>query len=141
MKKEEDSDAIEEEENPRPVSKSKKPKTSGDGGSTRGRLLSSDKASSSRKAKSQPAKLARENLSEEQKRTNHILSEQRRRNLIKQGFDDMCAIVPELRGGGFSKSAILLQAADWLDDMIHGNEILSRQLDELKSMGGIIIPQ
>jgi hypothetical protein len=141
MKKEEDSDGIDEEENPRPVSKSKKPKTSGDGGSRRGRLLSSDRASSSRKAKSQPAKLARENLSEEQKRTNHILSEQRRRNLIKQGFDDMCSIVPELRGGGFSKSAILLQAADWLDDMIHGNEILSKQLAELKSMGGIIIPE
>ena len=83
----------------------------------------------------------RENLTEEQKRTNHIISEQKRRNLIKQGFDELCSLVPELRGGGFSKSAMLLQAADWLEDMMHGNEILKTQLSDLKSMNGIIIPR
>ncbi|KAG5289222.1 HLH transcription factor [Histoplasma ohiense] len=74
----------------------------------------------------------RENLTEEQKRTNHILSEQKRRNLIKQGFDDLCALVPELHGGGFSKSTMLIQAAEWLEDLLHGNELLRNQLDELK---------
>ncbi|KAL4910106.1 hypothetical protein BDW74DRAFT_48321 [Aspergillus multicolor] len=71
----------------------------------------------------------RENLTEEQKRSNHIHSEQKRRNLIKQGFDDLCTLVPGLRGGGFSKSAVLTQAADWLEDIITGNEQLKKQLD------------
>lgn len=82
------------------------------------------------------AKPARENLTEEQKRANHILSEQKRRNLIKQGFDDLCALVPELHGGGFSKSAMLAQAADWLDDILRGNEILKAQLAELNARNG-----
>lgn len=69
----------------------------------------------------------RENLSEAQKRNNHIISEQKRRTLIKVGFEDMCNIVPDLRVGGYSKSAMLSQAADWLEDMLRGNE-------ELKSM-------
>ncbi|KAK2758346.1 hypothetical protein FQN54_004194 [Arachnomyces sp. PD_36] len=81
-------------------------------------------------------KPTRENLSEEQKRTNHILSEQKRRNLIKQGFDDLCALVPELHGGGFSKSAMLTQAADWLEDILRGNEILKAQLADLNARNG-----
>lgn len=89
----------------------------------------------------QGIKPVRENLTEEQKRTNHILSEQKRRTVIKQGFDELCSLVPELRGGGFSKSAMLLQAAEWLEDILHGNEILKTRLSELKSMNGIIIPR
>ncbi|KAG8205070.1 HLH transcription factor [Trichophyton interdigitale] len=98
---------------------------------------------SSRKSKgSSPAgngttiKPVRENLSEEQKRTNHILSEQKRRNLIKQGFDDLCSLVPELRGGGYSKSTMLTQAGDWLADLLAGNELLKAQLADLKARGG-----
>lgn len=74
------------------------------------------------------SKAARENLTEEQKRTNHILSEQKRRNLIKQGFDDLCALVPELHGGGFSKSTMLVQAAEWLQELLRGNGVLKEQL-------------
>ncbi|KZF20006.1 hypothetical protein L228DRAFT_250426 [Xylona heveae TC161] len=77
-------------------------------------------------------KQPRENLSEEQKRSNHILSEQKRRNLIKQGFEDLCELVPELNGGGFSKSAMLVQAADWLENMLKGNEMLKSQLTALE---------
>lgn len=87
------------------------------------------------------SKAPRENLSEEQKRTNHILSEQKRRNLIKQGFDDLCILVPGLRGGGFSKSAMLTQAADWLDDVLRGNEILKSQLADMESINGLVMPR
>ncbi|KAE8352678.1 putative HLH transcription factor [Aspergillus coremiiformis] len=89
----------------------------------------------------QGAKPARENLTEEQKRNNHILSEQKRRNLIRQGFDDLCMLVPGLKGGGFSKSAMLTQAADWLEDILHGNEILRAQLADLKAMNGLVMPR
>lgn len=86
-------------------------------------------------------KAARENLTEEQKRTNHILSEQKRRNLIKTGFDDLCSLVPELRGGGFSKSAVLLQAADYLDEVLKGNNELRQQLNQLRAGNGFLIPR
>ncbi|KAJ5525635.1 hypothetical protein N7494_012285 [Penicillium frequentans] len=87
------------------------------------------------------SKNARENLSEEQKRTNHILSEQKRRNLIRQGFDDLCSLVPGLRGGGFSKSAMLTQAADWLEEIMRGNEILQSQLADMKGINGLVMPR
>ncbi|KAG7118080.1 hypothetical protein HYQ45_015581 [Verticillium longisporum] len=74
----------------------------------------------------------RENLSEAQKRENHIRSEQKRRTLIKEGFDDLCELVPGLKGGGFSKSTMLTMAADWLEDMLQGNAKLTAQLDKLE---------
>ncbi|GAD94560.1 hypothetical protein PVAR5_3187 [Paecilomyces variotii No. 5] len=117
-------------------SRTKKAKTSSN---EKARRSSSD--AGSRKGKQGLSKNARENLTEEQKRTNHILSEQKRRNLIKQGFDELCSLVPELRGGGFSKSAMLMQAADWLQDMLHGNEILKAQLADMKTVDGIRIPR
>ena len=92
------------------------------------RSAASDSLSKRRKSDSAEPKSNRENLTEEQKRSNHILSEQKRRNLIKQGFDDLCTLVPELKGGGFSKSAMLIQAADWIEDVISGNELLKAQL-------------
>ncbi|KAB5528160.1 BHLH family transcription factor [Coniochaeta sp. 2T2.1] len=78
------------------------------------------------------AKSARENLSEEQKRENHIKSEQKRRTLIKQGFIDMEALVPGMKGGGFSKATMLTMATEWLENMMKGNEELREQL---RSMG------
>ncbi|EKV04025.1 HLH transcription factor, putative [Penicillium digitatum] len=105
----------------------------------KGRRVSTDMY---RKARLQPgSKAARENLTEEQKRTNHILSEQKRRNLIRQGFEDLCTLVPALRGGGFSKSAMLTGAADWLEDLLHGNDILQSQLHELKGINGMVMPR
>lgn len=79
------------------------------------------------------AKAIRENLTEDQKRENHIKSEQKRRTLIREGFEDLGELVPGLRGGGFSKSAVLIMSADWLEELIQGNEALRQQLAQ---MGG-----
>ncbi|GKT46941.1 uncharacterized protein ColSpa_07122 [Colletotrichum spaethianum] len=73
------------------------------------------------------AKPPRENLTEAQKRENHIKSEQKRRTLIKEGFDDLCELVPGLKGGGFSKSTMLTMAAEWLEDIMKGNDELRAQ--------------
>ncbi|TPX09543.1 uncharacterized protein E0L32_009286 [Thyridium curvatum] len=75
------------------------------------------------------AKQPRENLTEEQKRENHIKSEQKRRTLIRDGFKDMCDIVPGLKEGGFSKSTMLTMAGDWLDELLAGNKSLRAQLE------------
>ncbi|RGP64154.1 bhlh family transcription factor [Fusarium sporotrichioides] len=85
-----------------------------------------------RKSAANAAKLSRENLSEEQKRENHIKSEQKRRTLIKEGFDDLCELVPGLRGGGFSKSTMLAMAAEWLEDLLKGNKALEAQIATLE---------
>ncbi|KAI1189583.1 hypothetical protein F5B17DRAFT_187950 [Nemania serpens] len=74
-------------------------------------------------APSQP-KPQRENLTEEQKRENHIKSEQKRRGAIKEGFDDLTFIVPNLQNGGYSKSNVLNMAGDWLEMLIKGNQTL-----------------
>jgi hypothetical protein len=81
---------------------------------------------------SSATKPARENLTEDQKRENHIKSEQKRRTLIKEGFDDLNELVPDLRGGGHSKSVVLVMAADWLEDLIEGNKVLRARLQELE---------
>ncbi|KAL4867717.1 hypothetical protein BDV12DRAFT_170950 [Aspergillus spectabilis] len=104
-----------------------------------GRRLSNDAIRKSRA--SQSSKPARENLTEEQKRSNHILSEQKRRNLIRKGFDDLCILVPGLKGGGFSKSAMLTQAADWLEVILRDNDNLRTQLADLKARNsGLVMP-
>ena len=86
-----------------------------------------------KRRKSSPiaGKSGRENLSEEQKRSNHIQSEQKRRNLIKQGFEDINTMVPELRPGGFSKSNMLFEAAKFMRNLRDGNEELRAQMESL----------
>ncbi|KAH9875108.1 hypothetical protein J1614_004596 [Plenodomus biglobosus] len=74
-----------------------------------------------KRASAAAQKLQRENLTEEQKRSNHILSEQKRRNLIKRGFDDLHDLVPEIRNGGLSKSSVLTEAGNFLEKLIQDN--------------------
>lgn len=78
-------------------------------------------------------KAPRENLTEEQKRSNHIQSEQKRRNLIKQGFDELHVLVPELRAGGLSKSMVLTEAANYLDQLIAANNAMRQRGGMMKN--------
>ncbi|EON68015.1 hypothetical protein W97_07162 [Coniosporium apollinis CBS 100218] len=88
-------------------------------------------ASASASAAAAPAsKPARENLTEEQKRQNHILSEQKRRNLIRKGFEKLNELVPELRENCPSKSQVLDLTAGFLDRLIQGNGELRGVLGE-----------
>ncbi|KAK8086894.1 hypothetical protein PG994_001868 [Apiospora phragmitis] len=87
--------------------------------------LADDTPGKRRKSNTNGAKPPRENLSEEQKRSNHIRSEQKRRTLIKEGFDDLQEIVPNLKNGGYSKSAMLQLAGEWLDEILKENELYS----------------
>lgn len=77
-------------------------------------------------------KAGRENLTEDQKRENHIKSEQKRRQQIKEGFEDLHELVPALRAGGFSKSAVLTMAADWLEELLQGNAELRQKIANIK---------
>jgi hypothetical protein len=122
--------------------------TAGAGGDNNFSPKSARKARSSRKAepsmrmakKNKPSGSSstngqkRDNLTEAQKRENHIHSEQKRRNLIRQGFEDLCSLVPELSSGGYSKSAVLVHAANYLDDLKKGNARLGLYLQQLQQV-------
>ncbi|ATY66660.1 Helix-loop-helix DNA-binding [Cordyceps militaris] len=118
-----DNDDDDESSAPSSFKKSKSPH-----GSSNGLPSPPAESSSSRRRKSGLGKGPRENLSEQQKRSNHIRSEQKRRTLIKEGFDDLCELVPGLKGGGFSKSTMLTMSAEWLEQLLQGNQTLSAQL-------------
>ncbi|PVH80833.1 hypothetical protein DL98DRAFT_417878 [Cadophora sp. DSE1049] len=124
-------DADEEEELTAVASKSTKKRKPGKKGSIESPAPESE-SNKRRKSTAAAAAKARENLTEDQKRENHIKSEQKRRTLIREGFEDLGELVPGLRGGGFSKSAVLIMAADWLEDLIKGNEDLQRRLDQME---------
>lgn len=49
----------------------------------------------------------RPRLSEQEKKNNHIASEQKRRMAIREGFDRLTEIVPGLEGQGRSESIVL----------------------------------
>ncbi|KAL1305094.1 hypothetical protein AAFC00_002027 [Neodothiora populina] len=69
------------------------------------------------------AAAARKNLTEEQKRENHIKSEQKRRNIIKDGYKNLNDLVPNLKQGGFSKSATLTETVRELETLQAANEV------------------
>jgi hypothetical protein len=78
-----------------------------------------------------PKNASRQNLTEEEKKMNHIRSEQKRRNQIKEGFADLTTMMPDSSAGA-SKCAILSQAVDWLSGLIEGNEQLRAQLETMQ---------
>lgn len=79
-----------------------------------------------------PGRPTRENLTEQQKKDNHIRSEKKRRDLITQGFIDLGRLVPELRHGGLSKSNMLTEAAEFLQGLKRGNDALRRKIADIE---------
>ncbi|KAI9340147.1 Myc-type, basic helix-loop-helix domain-containing protein, partial [Zopfochytrium polystomum] len=77
----------------------------------------------------------KELLTEEEKRTNHILSEQRRRNVIRNGFQTLAELVPSLgvgTGMGKSKSVILTRTAEYIRTIEEQNRRLQETLSGLE---------
>ncbi|KFA50260.1 hypothetical protein S40293_03364 [Stachybotrys chartarum IBT 40293] len=73
-------------------------------------------------------KSQRETLTEDQRRTNHINSEKKRRGTIQGGYAALEEHVPGLDNPAFSKAGKLCHAADWLYSMFDANELLEAQL-------------
>jgi hypothetical protein len=68
---------------------------------------SSDEYNKSKKSNASSKKMTHELLSEDQKRANHIASEQKRRANIRVGFEKLVDIVPTLSSGHRSEALIL----------------------------------
>lgn len=101
----------------------------------RASIPASSSATTAASAAAPASKPARENLTEEQKRQNHILSEQKRRNLIRKGFEKLNELVPELRENCPSKSQVLDLTAGFLERLIKGNGELRGVLGEQLERG------
>ncbi|KAK4122610.1 hypothetical protein N657DRAFT_469576 [Parathielavia appendiculata] len=80
--------------------------------------------------KSSQAKPPREPLNEDQKRENHIRSEQKRRGIISRGYDMLYELVPVLREGRTHKAHALQCAADFIESLAAGNQRLRELLAE-----------
>lgn len=94
-------------------------------------------ASTRRKSSDPVARPRRENLTEDQKRMNHISSEKRRRDLIKTQFTEMCSLVPKLAEGvhagttsNSSKATVLQIVYEYIVFMIEQNKQLRQFLAE-----------
>jgi hypothetical protein len=92
-----------------------------------------------RKRQESEVEVKRELLTEDEKRQNHVQSEQRRRKLIKEGFETLVQLTPALQhtpvntgpgntGGSHSKSTILDQAANYIRELQAQVESLKAQL-------------
>ncbi|KAF8955236.1 hypothetical protein BGZ46_002688 [Entomortierella lignicola] len=75
----------------------------------------------------------KELLTEEEKRANHIASEQKRRNTIRTGFKDMTEIIPDLKDINSSKSTILFKAVDFIKHLERQNSVLQEKANRLES--------
>ncbi|KAF9421316.1 hypothetical protein BGZ76_003985, partial [Entomortierella beljakovae] len=74
----------------------------------------------------------KELLTEEEKRANHIASEQKRRNTIRNGFKDMTEIIPDLKDVNSSKSTILFKAVDFIRYLEKRNKNLQEKANQLE---------
>ncbi|KAJ4397289.1 Transcription factor [Gnomoniopsis smithogilvyi] len=74
-------------------------------------------------------------LTEEQKRQNHITSEQKRRQGIRYGFDKLCEVVPGLEGQGRSEGHVLNETTRQLLDAIEERKQL---VAEVERRGGVV---
>ncbi|KAJ2958089.1 hypothetical protein NQZ79_g6276 [Umbelopsis isabellina] len=74
----------------------------------------------------------KELLTEEEKRANHIASEQKRRNTIRTGFKELTDIIPTLKNINNSKSTILFKAVEYIRYLERRNRGLRERVGGLE---------
>ncbi|KAK6338658.1 hypothetical protein TWF696_009469 [Orbilia brochopaga] len=73
----------------------------------------------------------RPRLTEEEKKNNHIASEQKRRMAIRDGFDRLTELVPGIEGQGRSESIVLRKTVDYMRKVIEDRRHLISQVQDL----------
>ncbi|KAJ5997876.1 hypothetical protein N7499_005728 [Penicillium canescens] len=72
-------------------------------------------------------------LTDQEKKSNHIASEQKRRAAIREGFDRLTELVPGLEGQGRSESIVLQKTVDFIHVKLQERHDL---IAEIESKGG-----
>ncbi|KAI5864884.1 hypothetical protein GGS23DRAFT_467658 [Durotheca rogersii] len=75
-------------------------------------------------------------LTEEEKKQNHIASEQKRREAIRAGFDRLCELVPGLEGHGRSEGFVLKETVKYMREQL----LKRRELIEAREAQGHVVP-
>ncbi|KAK4226934.1 hypothetical protein QBC38DRAFT_479140 [Podospora fimiseda] len=78
----------------------------------------------------------RPRLTEQEKKQNHILSEQKRRQAIRDGFDKLTTIVPDLEGQARSEGIVLGRTIDHIREGMKRRQEMIAELEK----NGIPVP-
>ncbi|KAK4517271.1 uncharacterized protein ATC70_000603 [Mucor velutinosus] len=101
--------------------------------------IASDEAQAKPRSKASTSrKKAVELLSDDQKRANHIASEQKRRANIRIGFEKLVDIVPTLSNGHRSEALILQKSVEHLRQLVESKTLLKEKARKLQLMLGEI---
>lgn len=65
-------------------------------------------------------------LTNDQKKANHIASEAKRREMIREGFDSLASLVPGMEGQGRSEAVVLQATVQFLREQLEEQEQLQR---------------
>ncbi|RYP89789.1 hypothetical protein DL770_004083 [Monosporascus sp. CRB-9-2] len=76
-----------------------------------------------------PGQDGKPRLTEEEKKQNHIASEQKRREAIRAGFDRLCELVPGLEGQGRSEGLVLKRTVDYMKEQLERRRKLVKDLE------------
>ncbi|KAK0391954.1 hypothetical protein NLU13_1452 [Sarocladium strictum] len=68
-------------------------------------------------------------LTEEEKKQNHIASEQKRRQAIREGFDRLTELVPGLEGQGRSEGLVLKRTVEFMREQIAERQNLVERVE------------
>lgn len=74
-------------------------------------------------------------LTEQEKKTNHIASEQKRRAAIREGFDRLAELTPGMEGQGRSEGLVLSKVVEFAREQLEERERLIR---EVEARGGVV---
>lgn len=71
-------------------------------------------------------------LTADEKKANHIASEQKRRQAIREGFDKITAVVPDLdKSQGRSEATVLTETVKFLHNLINENDALTKLAESM----------
>jgi heteromeric Ino2p/Ino4p transcription factor len=96
---------------------------------------------SSAKDGSSGGNAAKVRLTDQEKKNNHIASEQKRRQAIREGFDKLADLVPGMKGQGRSENLVLQNTIEYLKQEIGDYQQLMKLASERGlSVEDLVIP-
>jgi hypothetical protein len=69
-------------------------------------------------------------LTEQEKKNNHIASEQKRRAAIREGFDRLTELVPGLEGQGRSEGVVLRKTVEFIHQKLQERRDLMLEIEQ-----------
>ena len=68
-------------------------------------------------------------LTEQEKKINHIASEQKRRAAIREGFDRLAELTPDMAGQGRSEGLVLAKVVEYAKEQLRERERIIQEME------------